>query len=674
MISTLLKPGVKLVGKLSLTQKFFVIFILYLFPVGYITYYSLTKHTVTIKLITNEKQTLNLVNSFKPVFISLAKSRGLTNAFLNGNNQAKSSIQTERALIDQQLLKIQADPVFKQQDSSIINRLNAVVSNWQSLKSTAFNLEPNESFERHSELIFNVLNTLKLIKEHSALMVDSDASTALLIKSFVEELPLLTESIGKMRGMGAGIAAKGEFNSTTFIALSNYHQQAELIVNDIAQSLNAATTLNNKMPEISNSGKQLINRTKDYLNLTKTKLLDPDEIQIDSTQFFDNGTQVIEIVSSYINKTYTTIETALMTRESKIYYEIWLNILSSLGLIASALYLFGSFSRSLLSSITQIKDCVNAVAKGDLTQSAKIESEDEFKVIGEDVNQMIANTQSLVSKVLLATNDLVNTAETNKASSEMTHQKINLQNTEVEQVATAMNEMAATVQNVADNAKESASSAANADKLSKEGFAIVQQTIQSISLLAEELSQASTSINQLRENAQSIGTVLDVIQGIADQTNLLALNAAIEAARAGESGRGFAVVADEVRTLASKTQESTEEIRQMIDRLQESAERSVESMNQGNEKSQQTVEDAQRAGEALQEITDSVSHITTMGEQTASAASQQTSVTEEINQSVISVKNISEDTKQAANESAKNGAFLQEVAENLKVLVKRFKI
>ena len=674
MLQTLLKPGVSIASRLNLTRKFLLIFILYLFPVGYVAFYALTKHKTAIEATQNEIEHLQLLHEFKPLFVYMAKSRGLTNAYLNGNSKVKESINSNRQKVDTAINAIQNNPTYKSVKASVSSRFQNASPQWEILKAKAFNQEATVTFKQHSDLISEILNVMQGIKEQSKLMTDNDAATAFLIKSYVEELPLLAETTGKTRGIGAGIAAKGSFTSDSFITLSNYHGQLESIVNNVGHSYSGAVSSSSHMSNIKPLHDNLEGVANAFLTTTQKSMLEPDKIMISSDQYFSQGTQVIDSTMALFDKTFQTINISLEERKQDIFAEIWLNLLSSVALILGAIYLFACFSKNLLDSILRVKDCVNAVAKGDLTINAEIHSKDEMSKIGQDINQMVANTKSLVTKVLAATNDLVDTAETNNASAQMTNQKIGLQNVEVEQVATAMNQMSATVQEVASNAEESANSTANADKLSKQGYTIVQNSINSINSLAEELSKASESILELQQNVEGIGSVLDVIQGIADQTNLLALNAAIEAARAGESGRGFAVVADEVRTLASKTQESTEEIRQMIDRLKSSAEQSVNSMNKGTQRSQQTVEDAQEAGEALQQITDSVEHISSMGEQIASAATEQSSVAEEINRSVMSVKSISEDTINAANDAAKNSQFLKDVANNLKTLVAQFKV
>ncbi|MBI2779856.1 MAG: PAS domain-containing protein [Gammaproteobacteria bacterium] len=222
------------------------------------------------------------------------------------------------------------------------------------------------------------------------------------------------------------------------------------------------------------------------------------------------------------------------------------------------------------------------------------------------------------------------------------------QQLEIDQVATAMNEMSATVHDVARNAGQAASAARNADAEAQKGKRVVGDNIDAIDALAAEVERAAQVIQKLEAESGSIGTVVDVIKSIAEQTNLLALNAAIEAARAGEQGRGFAVVADEVRTLASRTQQSTQEIQQMIQRLQSGASEAAKVMVQGRSQAQDAVKQAAQAGESLESITRAVANITDMNTQITSAAEEQSAVSEEINRNIVNISQIGNQTAAAA--------------------------
>ena len=202
----------------------------------------------------------------------------------------------------------------------------------------------------------------------------------------------------------------------------------------------------------------------------------------------------------------------------------------------------------------------------------------------------------------------------------------------------------------------------------------MQQASNSIDELANEVESAASVIQQLASDSDSIGTVLDVIKGIAEQTNLLALNAAIEAARAGEQGRGFAVVADEVRTLAGRTQESTQEIEAMIDKLQSGAKNAVTAMEAGQEKASIGVAQTKQAGEALAAITRAVTTISDMNTHIASSAEEQSATTEEMNKNIININQLADQTANSAQQSTAASAELSKLATDLQNLVSQFKI
>ncbi|WP_442793257.1 methyl-accepting chemotaxis protein [Pseudomonas sp. S30] len=237
-----------------------------------------------------------------------------------------------------------------------------------------------------------------------------------------------------------------------------------------------------------------------------------------------------------------------------------------------------------------------------------------------------------------------------------------------------MNEMTATVQDVARNAEQASEAAMMADQQAREGDRVVAEAIAQIERLAVEVGHSSEAMGQLRTESDKIGSVLDVIKAVAQQTNLLALNAAIEAARAGEAGRGFAVVADEVRSLAQRTQQSTEEIEELIAGLQSGTQRASSVMDSSRTLTDSSVELTRRVGTSLETITRTVSTIQSMNQQIATAAEQQSAVAEEINRSVMNVRDISDQTSAASEETASSSVELARLGTHLQGLVARFRL
>ncbi|MFW2373753.1 MAG: methyl-accepting chemotaxis protein [Gammaproteobacteria bacterium] len=347
----------------------------------------------------------------------------------------------------------------------------------------------------------------------------------------------------------------------------------------------------------------------------------------------------------------------------------------SLGLIFCILIVL-FVPRIIIKPLQAILHRVEDIAQGegDLTLRIEVNAKDEGGKLAAAFNRFVEKLHAIVREIVASSHNLSSSSEHMADIVRESYEAMKGQRMETESVVTAIHEMSATVQEVARNAAHAAQAAQEGDSQAKEGRMVIGDTIAGIHSLATEVENASQVISQLENDTSAIGTVLDVIKGIAEQTNLLALNAAIEAARAGEQGRGFAVVADEVRTLAQRTQQSTQEIEEMIERLQTGVQRAVTVMQEGRNQATESVARAGKAESSLNGITHAIESISDMNAQIASAAEEQTAVAEEINRSMIKVSELTEQTEAGAKETSASVNALIEMAISQERLVSQFKI
>lgn len=350
-------------------------------------------------------------------------------------------------------------------------------------------------------------------------------------------------------------------------------------------------------------------------------------------------------------------------------------ILLAVGLGILALVIFGLpplILGPLRSILNRLQDI--AEGEGDLTARLKEDANDEVGQMARVVNRLLAKLQKLVSQAAVSAEQVNAASERLAMVATESDETMLEQLTQIQMVATAMHEMAATVNEVARNTAQAAESARNADTGVRSGARVVAEASVAIEQLAEVVSRAADAMAVLESETKQIGAVLEVIKGVAEQTSLLALNAAIEAARAGERGRGFAVVAAEVRNLASRTQQSTGEIESMIASLQSSTRKVVEVMQTGRSMVDSTLQKATQAGGSLEEITRAVATINDMNMQIANAAEEQTAVTEEINSNTIRIQGLAEQTVEANRQTAMTRTDLVSLAQSLRAGLAQFKV
>nr|WP_248740104.1 methyl-accepting chemotaxis protein [Pseudomonas sp. MWU12-2029] len=331
-------------------------------------------------------------------------------------------------------------------------------------------------------------------------------------------------------------------------------------------------------------------------------------------------------------------------------------------------------TRLIVAPLRSVMLVAQRIAAGDLSATVEVTRRDEIGQLMQSMQQMGAGLSSIVSGLQAGIEQLASSAQSLSAVTEQTNLEVSSQKEETEQVATAMNQMTATVHDVARNAEEAALAAQTADDKVESGQQVVRQSMARIEQLADSATSASSSIESLSAEIQNIGTVLEVIKSVAEQTNLLALNAAIEAARAGEQGRGFAVVADEVRALARRTQQSTEEIERLVSALRSAAHSSVQQIQSSGELVKLAVSDALQTESALGSIAAAVSLIQQMNQQIAAAAEEQSSVAEEINRSVTSIRASADQSSIAMRGNAASSVELAQLGSELRGMVGHFRL
>ena len=525
------------------------------------------------------------------------------------------------------------------------------------------------------ELIGIANGVIRATSMGASLAQDSNPQMFMLVELVSKSLPEFVLPLEELRGVSvSAVALKSRVNADIMLrieagldVIANSSIEFDRMVNSVKSSGELDPTIIAQVETVSAMYVELGAFLEDKLVLGDGDPVSPESLDARMTADIDTIYELMETIIPVVN---THLEARLSSRSSAIFM-----LAAALALVVALVaYLYAGFFVSVRATVDQIYQAAHKMAEGDMTVHVDVQSRDEMGDLSVEFNKMAENVHKLIQGVRETAQQVTSQSDQVEKIASKSSEDVSKQLLQTEQVATAMNEMTATVQEVARNSVGAADTAKLAHKEADDGKQLVTSTLDMIDQLSGEINKSVEVINRLVEDSNNISQVLDVIKSIAEQTNLLALNAAIEAARAGEHGRGFAVVADEVRTLAQKTQESTTEIESMISRLQSGVDNAVSTMGSSRDMASNTVEESNKVGEALNHIVSAVTDIMAMNQQIATAAEEQSNVANEIDRNIVSINTFGEQTSRGATETVDASREMSELTGTLDSMVSAFKV
>ena len=676
-MKSLLYPAVALMNRLSFGMKFSLISVLFLLPMLATNYYLVRDSWREFQGTRIELQSLDLLGS------SLALRRDLEtlnnqvqiNATLGQAGKAGDLEGKITALEQSVLTRLQGLSAMATDPEQI-----AVFDAKRDELVAAFKAQQQEtSLLSKSALIGKLLNKAQMLSQiiasQSGLSRDPQSDLRQLSELITSVTPQVTQTLGEGRAMGAYSLGQGFLNSSSSTRFDELLQQLEklqaeygLKLQDALSSSKTAHTALDSLAKASNAS------LKQGSELFEEQVVMAETLDAPWQAFYDNVTQLMAQTYQLDEATLSFIGQQLEQRlaQNRTHMVVLVSALSAVFLLI--FYLYAGFYASTRTTLRRLGAMMDKVAAGDMTVTFVAHSRDELGDLGQVFNGTVAKIHDLIERVGHTVSQVELQAGQVEAVSAQSNQAVSGQRTQIEQVATAMNQMSSTAQEVARSAAAAVSSAHSVNDETVSGRGLVQSQQGSIARLASEIDESVRVINQLATDSQSISSVLEVIKSIAEQTNLLALNAAIEAARAGEQGRGFAVVADEVRTLARRTQHSTEEIEQMISRLHSGVAAAVKAMGTSHEMANGTVGQSEKVQQALENILGAVGMIVDQNQQIAAAVEQQTAVAHDIDQNIVEINRAGEHAAEGAHQTEAASRQLSMQVIELKQLIGAFRV
>ncbi|MFI8741238.1 methyl-accepting chemotaxis protein [Stutzerimonas zhaodongensis] len=676
-MKSLLYPAIALMNRLSFGMKFSLISVLFFVPMLLTNFYLVRDSYEEFVGTRTELRSLELLGTALQLrremedWKDLVEIEGIIGQ--TGEVQALitrlANAERELAARMQNLTPVSDNPEQVAEFEARRDELDAALREAQSQQS----LQAKAAMAR--AVLAKAQVMIKLIASQSGLSQDSQRDVRLLSELLTSATPTITAALGEGRAVGSYTFGQGYLNSDAsnklddlLLELEKQQAQYGAQLHDVLGSSPAAQS------QLDTQAKASRDSLQSSSDIFQDQVIMAEALDQPWENFYD-------LISAEMAKTYALNDAILAFLDDQLEQRLEQKQLLMVLLLAALavvfvliVYLYSAFYMSTRASLRSLGATMDRVAAGDMTARFKVQSRDELGELGQVFNETVSKIRELIERVGQTVGEVERQASRVETVSGESNQTVSEQRGQIEQVATAMNEMSATAQEVATSAEAAVGSAQSVNEETVSGRTLVEAQVSGIGLLAAEIEQSVSVINQLASDSKAISQVLDVIKGVAEQTNLLALNAAIEAARAGEQGRGFAVVADEVRSLAKRTQQSTEEIEQMIGRLQGGVGAAVKTMHSSHSMAEQTVSQSAQVQQALENILGAVGVIVDQNQQIAAAAEQQTAVAHDIDRNIVAINEAGQRTAEGAGHTEQASRELTELVGRLQQLIGAFRV